>query len=129
MNPFTELTPMLKSLRLSGMLDSLETRNRQALAEQLAPTEFLTLLVQDELARRDQVKFARRLRMAAFHSAKTIEQFNFNAAASLNRALIGSLQLEALIRNRPANPIRVSGNCRTKDRMYARNLYLLAVIE
>jgi DNA replication protein DnaC len=91
MNPFTELTPMLKSLRLSGMLDSLETRNRQALAEQLAPAEFLTLLVQDELARRDQARFARRLRMAAFHSTKTIEQFDFNAAASLNRALINDL--------------------------------------
>ncbi len=30
-------------------------------------------------------------RLAAFHSAKTIEQFNFNAAASLNRALINDL--------------------------------------
>ena len=36
MNAFTELTPMLKTLRLSGMLDSLDARNRQAITEHLA---------------------------------------------------------------------------------------------
>lgn len=91
MNPFTELTPMLKTLRLSGMLDSLEVRNRQALTEQLAPAEFLTLLVQDEIARREQHKFTRRLRRAAFHSAKTIEQFDFAATPRLNRTLVNDL--------------------------------------
>jgi len=91
MNPFTELTPMLKTLRLSGMLDSLEVRNRQALTEQLAPSEFLTLLVHDEIARREQHKFARRLRRAAFHSAKTIEQFDFAVMPKLNRALVNDL--------------------------------------
>ena len=76
MNAFTELTPMLKTLRLSGMLDSLDARNRQAITEHLAPTEFLTLLIQDELARRDQHKLTQRLRRAGRStSAKTIEQF------------------------------------------------------
>jgi hypothetical protein len=28
MNPLPELTPMLKQLRLSGILDSLESRNK-----------------------------------------------------------------------------------------------------
>ena len=28
MNPMPELTPMLKQLRLSGIMDSIETRNR-----------------------------------------------------------------------------------------------------
>ena len=92
MNPFTELTPMLKTqLRLSGILDSLEVRNRQALSEQLAPVEFLTLLVHDEIARREQHKFARRLRRAGFHSAKTIEQFDFSCTPKLNRSLINDL--------------------------------------
>jgi DNA replication protein DnaC len=91
MNAFTELTPMLKTLRLSGMLDSLDARNRQAITEHLAPTEFLTLLIQDELARRDQHKLTQRLRRAAFHSAKTIEQFDFNALPNLNRSVIHDL--------------------------------------
>jgi DNA replication protein DnaC len=91
MNPFNELTPILMSLRMSGMLATLETRNRQALDEKLAPIEFLTLLLQDELARREQLKMQKRLRRAAFHSAKTLESFNFQATPNLNKALINEL--------------------------------------
>jgi DNA replication protein DnaC len=107
MNPFAELTPMLKTLRLSGMLDSLEVRNRQALTEQLAPTEFLTLLVHDEIARREQHKFVRRLRRAAFHCAKTIEQFDFAAMPKLNRALVNDLLTCRFIAE--AAPIHIVG--------------------
>jgi DNA replication protein DnaC len=88
---FTELSPLLKSLRLSGILDSLDTRNRQAIQGKLAYTEFLALLVNDELARREQKKLALRLRRAAFGSAKTIEQFDFDALPKLNRALVQDL--------------------------------------
>src|SRR3569833_2331876 len=62
MNPLPELSPYLKQLRLSGILDSLEARNRQAIESKLAYTEFLVLLMQDEIARRDQMKFTTRLR-------------------------------------------------------------------
>ena len=33
MNPMPELIPMLKQLRLSGIMDSIESRNRQAIDE------------------------------------------------------------------------------------------------
>ena len=36
MNPATELAPQLKQLRLSGILDSLDARNRQAIDAKLA---------------------------------------------------------------------------------------------
>ena len=58
MNPATELAPQLKQLRLSGILDSLDARNRQAIDAKLAYTEFLALLIQDEIARREQKKSA-----------------------------------------------------------------------
>lgn len=45
MNPMPELIPMLKQLRLSGILDSMEARNRQAIEEKLAYTDFLAILV------------------------------------------------------------------------------------
>ena len=77
MNPIPQLTPHLKQLRLSGILDSLEARNRQAIESKLAYTEFLSLLIQDEVARREQKKFALRLRRATFRTTKTIEQFDF----------------------------------------------------
>ena len=77
MNPVPELSPYLKQLRLSGILDSLEARNRQAIDSKLAYTEFLALLIQDEVARREQKKFALRLRRAAFRATKTFDQFDF----------------------------------------------------
>ena len=55
MNPMPQLAPSLKQLRLSGILDSLEARNRQAIESKLAYTDFLALLIQDEVARRDDV--------------------------------------------------------------------------
>ena len=66
LNPIPELTPLLKQLRLSGMTDSLAIRNREAIENQLSYPDFLALLVQDEVARRDQKKYATRLRRAVF---------------------------------------------------------------
>lgn len=106
-NHFTELAPLLKSLRLSGMLDSLDARNRQAITEHLAPTEFLTLLIQDEVARRDQHKLSQRLRRAAFHSAKTIEQFDFQALPTLNRATVHDLMTCRFIHEKA--PVLIAG--------------------
>ena len=50
MNPAPEIAPMLKRLRFSGILDSLDARNRQAIERKLPYTEFLALLIQDEIA-------------------------------------------------------------------------------
>lgn len=88
MNPMPQLAPQLKLLRLSGILDSLEVRNRQAIEDKLSFTEFLALLVADELARRDQKKFATRLRRANFRTEKTLESFDFSFNPTVNKALI-----------------------------------------
>ena len=88
MNPMPDLAPMLKQLRLSGILDSLEARNRQAIEGKLAYSEFLALLVQDEVARREHKKFALRLRRANFRGEKTLENFDFSFNPSLHQALI-----------------------------------------
>ncbi|QLA15725.1 IS21-like element helper ATPase IstB [Desulfolutivibrio sulfoxidireducens] len=86
MNPMPQLEPMLKQLRLSGILNSLEPRNRQAVEDKLAYTEFLALLIQDEIARREQRKLAMRMRRAGFQSQKTFESFDFSFNPSINRA-------------------------------------------
>jgi DNA replication protein DnaC len=83
-----ELSPMLKQLRLSGILDSLETRNREAIQGKLAYTEFLALLIQDEVARREHKKFNTRVRRAGFQSHKTLEQFDFSFIPKLNQAAV-----------------------------------------
>ena len=49
-------------------MDSLPARNRQAIESKLAYTEFLALLVGNEVARREQKKFSARLRRAKFRT-------------------------------------------------------------
>ena len=86
-----ELKPLLIQLRLSGILDSLEARNRQAIESKLAYTEFLGLLIQDEVARREQKKFNLRTKRASFRGTKTLERFDFDKLPKLNRALVHDL--------------------------------------
>jgi DNA replication protein DnaC len=107
MNPMPELITHLKQLRLSGFLESLETRNRQAIESKLAYSEFLALLVQDEIARRDNKKLASRLRRASFRSEKTIPSFEFDRHPELNRSLVQDLATGSFIREKV--PVLIAG--------------------
>ena len=49
MNPMPELAPMLKQLRLSGILDSIESRNRQAIENKMTYMDFLATIITDEI--------------------------------------------------------------------------------
>ncbi len=91
MNPMPERAPMLKQLRLSGILDSLESRNKQAIDKKMPYPEFLALLIADEVARRDQKRVATRLRRASFRSHKTLDQFDFSFNPNINSALVHGL--------------------------------------
>jgi DNA replication protein DnaC len=91
LNPVPELTSHLKQLRLSGILDSLDARNRQAIDGKLAYSEFLALLIGDEVARRESKKFSMRLRRAQLRASKTLEQFDFERLPKLNRQLVHDL--------------------------------------
>jgi hypothetical protein len=50
MNPMPELIPMLKQLRLSGIMDSIETRNRQAIEDKMSCLDSLPFIT-DEIER------------------------------------------------------------------------------
>ena len=80
-----QLTPRLKRLRLSGILETLEVRNQQAIAEKWSYVEFLARLMEDEVERRDQKQLALRLRRSAVNTAKTLESFDFAFNPSINR--------------------------------------------
>ena len=125
MNPVPELSPHLKQLRLSGILDSLEARNRQALDSKLAYTEFLALLIQDEVARREQKKFALRLRRAAFRTTKTLDQFDFERLPNVNRALVHDLATGRYLAEHA--PVLIVGPCGTGKSHLAQALGHCAV--
>lgn len=82
------LLPKLKELRLSGMLASLQERAELAREQQLSPVEFLALLIEDELERRHQRTQARRQKEAGFEYLKTLADFDFAAAPTLDKALV-----------------------------------------
>lgn len=87
----THLTPMLRTLRISGLLETLEVRNRQAVEGRLSYGEFLVLLLQDEVERRAQCALRLRLRRGSFDPGKTLEAFDFSFNPKLNKAQVFDL--------------------------------------
>jgi len=92
------LLPKLRQLKLSGMLLTLDTRAAQATERQLSPTEFLALLLDDELERRNQQSLARHLKLSGCDELKTLAHFDFTAAPGLNRGFIQDLTSCAFIK-------------------------------
>jgi len=86
-----QLEETLKSLSLSGMLDTLEARLAQAHAGELGHAEFLQVLCEDEVARRSAAALDRRLRAARFEATCTIEEFDFSYNELTPVALIRDL--------------------------------------
>ena len=62
----------LKRLRLSGLASTLEVRLQEATGNQLNHLEFLELIVNDELAIRDDRAIARRIKKAGFRELKSL---------------------------------------------------------
>jgi DNA replication protein DnaC len=94
----SQLAPNLKLLRLSGILDSLEVRNEQAIREQWTYEEFLTRLLQDEVERRAQKHLNLRIRRSGITSSKTLESFDFAFNPTINRQQIYDLATCQFIR-------------------------------
>lgn len=81
----SQLVPKLKSLRLSGILETLEVRNQQAIDEKCTYVEFLQKLLEDEVERRGQKQLSLRLRRSNLDPSKTLESFDFGFNPNLKR--------------------------------------------
>ena len=87
-----ELDHALRKLRLSGMADVLETRLRHAQTEKLAPIDIVSTLVSDELVRRQDRLFVRRIKEARFRDTeRALDSFDFDFNKKMNRALVYEL--------------------------------------
>lgn len=100
MHPTDELIPILKKLRLSGVLHSLELRTQQAVDDGLSHSEFLLRLLTDEVERRDSKQLDMRLRRASFEHAKSLEDFDFSFNAKIPKAKILELATCAFVGRR-----------------------------
>ena len=81
----------LRELKLSGMLDTLDARLTQARAGELGHLDFLQVLCQDEISRRETTSLTRRIRAARFETEATLEGFDFPASPKLPAAQIRDL--------------------------------------
>lgn len=95
-----QLAVQLRQLRLSGMLETLEARNRQAIDDKWSFLEFLSRILEDEVERRAQKQLRLRLRRGALTTTKTLEGFDFNFNPNLNRQQILELASCEFIRQK-----------------------------
>lgn len=81
----------LKNLKLSGIIKTLDTRNEEALANNLSYMEFFELLINDEVTNRQINENKKRIHKAKFEFYKTLEEYNFSCQPSVNKKFIYNL--------------------------------------
>jgi DNA replication protein DnaC len=83
-----ELAVVLKKLRMSGVLQTLELRMQEAVDHALSFEEFLERLLRDEVDRREGKQLELRIRRANFEHERTLEGYDFSFNPDLPRARI-----------------------------------------
>lgn len=73
-----QLESKFKKLRLTGMLETLEVRLRQAEESNSGYLDFLLTLLEDEYEKRQSRRLLTRLKKAGFEEEKTLEGFDFS---------------------------------------------------
>ena len=81
-----ELVPVLKKLRLSGILQTLDLRTQEAVDGDMSHTEFLYRLCSDEVERRESKQLEMRLRRASFETTKRLEDFEWSFNPQIPKA-------------------------------------------
>ncbi len=85
------LQPRLRQLKLSGMRDAIEARVEEARARALDPLEFLALLLDDELTRREVEGVERRIRQAHFDELCDLRDFDWGYNPQIPKGRIWEL--------------------------------------
>ena len=94
------LLTQLRTLRLSGMLETLESRHRQAVAGHWSYMDFLVRLLEDEIERRAHKQLSTRLRRGALSTSKSLDDFSFSFNPAINRQQILALSSCDFIRDK-----------------------------
>lgn len=79
------LIDLLKQLRLSGIIQSLDVRLQEAQANRLSYEEFLELILSDELAVRKDRQIERRTKSAQFRESKSLDAFDWDFNTSIRK--------------------------------------------
>jgi DNA replication protein DnaC len=123
-----------QQLRLSGLLNSLELRLQEAESNRLPYSQFLELVLQDELHVRHQRQIVRRNKSADFREQRNLEDFDFSFNPSVPRGRIYELAACHFIRQHrdvllvgPPKPPTYcpSGRCCSYKGHYALTVFVL----
>jgi DNA replication protein DnaC len=85
------LQPRLRQLKLSGMRDAIAARAQAARTRQLDPVEFLALLLDDEVVRREAESVARRIHQARFDEVCDLRDFDWSYNPEIPKARLYEL--------------------------------------
>lgn len=88
METYAQIKQSLKKLRLSSMGDTIEHRTQEAIEHQLSYTDYLLLLLQDEIDFRKQKRKDLLIRNAKLGVVKHLVDFDFAAIPKLNKQKI-----------------------------------------
>ena len=91
MTRVTELTPLLKSLKLGALATTLPERIALARREQLDYASFLEIILSDEVNRRAHRRTEVRLHNAGFEETCRLEDFDWSASITLDRRLLDAV--------------------------------------
>lgn len=94
------LKPKLSRLKLSGILEHLDTRLDQAINGKWSYTEFLLNLFQDEIERRDYHMLCLRLKKSKLDSKMRLDIFNFDIIPSVSEKCIREIAVCDFIQNK-----------------------------
>lgn len=83
--PIIEIQKTLRSFKLSGIVNTLEIRLKQADEENLGYTEFLGMLLEDEAVRRADNKRTKLYKKARLPFEKGLEDFDFTFQPSIKK--------------------------------------------
>ncbi|HZD04494.1 MAG TPA: IS21-like element helper ATPase IstB [Longimicrobiales bacterium] len=90
-DPKPSLKAVLKRLKLSGILPILPDRVAYASKAGLGSLDFLELVLQDEIDRREHKNLSTRLDRAGFSEAHTFEDFDWDAPVTFDRDRVRDL--------------------------------------
>ena len=100
MSSTDDLVPVLKRLKLSGVLQTMELRTSQAVEDGLSYPEYLYRLLKDEVERREGKQLQQRLRRASFDSMKTLEDFDFAFNPGVPKSKVIDLATTGFVRSK-----------------------------
>jgi len=86
-----DLLKLMKRLKLGPLAPTLPERLALARAQQLDYAAFLTLLLSDEVQRRDQMAVERRVLQAGFEDYVTLEEFDWSAPIQVDRRQLNTV--------------------------------------